>query len=83
MKEQIEKFIQKGKLQRFVKKGEHNRSRDGDKDKREALPRDEDCTPQLLPSVIGEIKMITGGPSTRGLFKSLKKSYQRQVNSIL
>ena len=45
LKEQIEKFIQKGKLQRFVKKGEHNRSRDGDKDKREALPRDEDCTP--------------------------------------
>ena len=83
LKEQIEKFIQKGKLQRFVKKGEHNRSRDGDKDKREALPRDEDCTPQLLPSVIGEIKTITGGPSTRGLFKSLKKSYQRQVNSIL
>ena len=32
--------------------------------------------------MIREIKTITGGPSTRGLFKSLKKSYQSQVNSV-
>ena len=60
-----------------MKKGEHNRSREDDKDKHEASPGDEDHTPQRSPSVIREIKMITGG-----LFKSLKKSYQRQVNSI-
>ena len=82
MKEQIEKFIQKGKLQRFVKKGEHSGSRDDDKDKCEASPRDEDRMPQRSLSVIGEIKTITGEPSTGGLFKSLKKSYRRQVNSI-
>ena len=65
-----------------MKKGEPSRSRDDDKDKREASPRDEDHTSQCPPSVIGEIKTITGGPSTNGSFKSLKKSYQRQVNSI-
>ena len=32
--------------------------------------------------MIGEIKTIMGGPSTRGSFKSLKKAYQRQVNSV-
>ena len=32
--------------------------------------------------MIGEIKTITGRPSTRGSFTSLKKSYQRQVNNI-
>ena len=32
--------------------------------------------------MIGEIKTITGGPFTTGSFKSLKKAYQRQVNSV-
>ena len=32
--------------------------------------------------MIGEIKMITGGPSIGGSFKSLKKSQQRQVNNV-
>ena len=32
--------------------------------------------------MIGEIKTITGGPSTGGSFRSLKKSCQRQVNSV-
>ena len=32
--------------------------------------------------MIGEIKTITGGPFTSGSFKSLKKAYQRQVNSV-
>ena len=82
LKEQIEELIRKGKLQRFVKKGENSRSRDDDNDKREASPRDEDRMPQRPPSVIGEIKTIIGGPSTGGLFKSLKKSYQRQVNNV-
>ena len=45
-------------------------SRNDNKDKREALPKDEDHASQRLPSVIGEIKTITGGS-----FRSLKKSY--------
>ena len=44
LKEQIEELIQKGKLQRFMKRGEPSRSIDDNKDKREALPRDEDHT---------------------------------------
>ena len=31
---------------------------------------------------MGEIKTIIGEPSTKGSFRSLKKSYQKQVNSI-
>ena len=60
-----------------MKKGEPNKSRDDNKDKREASPRDENHMSQRPPSVIGEIKTITGGPSTNGSFKSLNKSYQR------
>ena len=82
LKEQIEELIRKGKLQRFVKKGEPSKFGDDNKCKREASPRDEDITSQHLPSVIAEIKMITSGPSIGGSFKSLKKSYQRHVNSI-
>ena len=65
-----------------MKNEELSRSRDDDKDKREALPKDEDHTSQCPLSVIGEIKTIIGGPSTGGSFRSLKKSYQRQVNSV-
>ena len=32
--------------------------------------------------MIGEIKTIIGGPFIGGSFKSLKKAYQRQVNSV-
>ena len=32
--------------------------------------------------MIGEIKTIAGGPFIAGSFKSLKKAYQRQVNSV-
>ena len=45
LKEQIDELIRKGKLQRFVKKGEPSRSKDDDKDKCETSPRDKDHTP--------------------------------------
>ena len=64
LKEQIEKLIRKEKLQRFIKKGEPNRSRDDNKDKLEASLRDKDLTSQRLPSVIGEIKTTIGRLST-------------------
>ena len=82
LKEQIEELIRKGKLQKYVKKGDTSRSRDNNKDKHEASPRTEDNTSHRPHSVIREIKTIIGGPSTRGLFRSLNKSQERQVNSI-
>ena len=82
LKEQIEELIRKGKLQRFVKKGEPGRSGDDNKGKREASPRDKDIISQRPLSAIEEIKTTTGGASTSGSFKSFKKSYQRLVNSI-
>ena len=58
-------------------KGDSSRSKDNNKDKRKASPKDEDHTSYHPQSSIGEIKMIIGGS-----FRSLKKSQQRQVNSI-
>ena len=31
---------------------------------------------------VGEIQMITGGPISRGSYKSLKKTYHRQTNNV-
>ena len=32
--------------------------------------------------IVGEIRTITGGPIVGGLYKSLRKEIQRQVNSV-
>ena len=82
LKEQIEELIQKGKLQKYVKKGEYSKFRGGNKNQHESSSRSDDRSFQPLQDVIGEIKMTAGGPFTGGSFKSLKKACQRQVNSI-
>ncbi|XP_075636661.1 uncharacterized protein LOC142608888 [Castanea sativa] len=82
LKKQTDELIQKGKLQKYMKKGESSRFRDGRKNHCESSLRDEDSMPQPPQNVIGEIKTITGGPFTGGSFKSLRKACQRQVNSI-
>ena len=68
LKEQIEELIWKGKLQKFVKKGESSRSTDDRKEKYENHPVDEDNSYNRLQSAIGEIKTITGGPPIGGYF---------------
>ena len=65
-----------------MKKGDSSRFRDGNKDQHEGSQRDKDHMPLCPQSAIGEIKTITRGSSIGGSFKSLRKSYQRQVNSI-
>nr|POF25448.1 transposon ty3-i gag-pol polyprotein [Quercus suber] len=82
LKEQIEELIRKGKLQKFVKKGEYVKFRDENKSQHEPSSRGNDRQSQPPQNVVGEIQTITGGPVTRGSFKSLKKTYQRQVNSV-
>ena len=62
-------------MQKYVKKGESSRFKGNDKNQREFSPNDEDHTAQHPLNVIREIKTITGGPSTGGSFKSLKKAY--------
>ncbi|XP_030945784.1 uncharacterized protein LOC115970265 [Quercus lobata] len=80
LKEQIKELIRNGKLQQYIKMGDS--SRYGQKSQQVSSRRDED-RPQPRPqSALGEIKTIAGGPTTRGSFKSLRKSYQRQVNSV-
>ena len=66
LKEQIEELIWKGKLQKFVKKGDSNRSRDDNKGQHKVSQRDEDHIPFRPQSAIGEIKTIIGRPFTRG-----------------
>ncbi|XP_065620093.1 uncharacterized protein LOC136063518 [Quercus suber] len=82
LKEQIEELIRKGKLQKFMKKGEHNKFRGEDKGQRESSSRNDGRQSQPPQNVIGEIQTIAGGPTTGGSFKSPKKTHQRQVNSV-
>lgn len=65
-----------------MKNGDPSRSKDDNKDQREAPQRDEDHTSLRPQTAIGEIKTIMKESSTRGSFKSLHKSYQGQVNSV-
>ena len=74
LKEQIEELIRKGKLQKYVKKGESSRFRDDNKSQRESSPRNEDNMSQPPQNVIGEIKTIAGGPFTGRSFRSLRKA---------
>ena len=67
-------MIQKAKLQKYVKKGEYSKFRDGNESQHESSSKSEDHPFQPPQDVIGEIKTIAGGPFTRGSFKSLKKA---------
>ena len=82
LKEQIEELIQKGKLQKYVKKGQFSKFRDDNKTQHESLSRNDDRPSQPPRRVIGEINTITGGPFSGRSFRSLKKAHQRQVNSV-
>ena len=46
LKEQIEELIRKGKLQKYVKKGEYNKFKDGNKSQHESSSRNDDCLSQ-------------------------------------
>ena len=65
-----------------MKKGEYSIFRDGNKNQHGSSSQDDDRPSQPTQDVIGEIKTITGGLFSRGSFKSLKKAYQRRVNSV-
>ena len=80
LKEQIEELIRNGKLQQYIKRGDSDRY--GQKSEQVSARRDEDHPQPRPQSALGEIKTIVGGPTTGGSFKSLRKSYQRQVNSV-
>ena len=75
-------MIQKGKLQKYVRKREYSNFKGGNKNQREFSSKSDDHPRQPPQDIIGEIKTITGGPFTGGSFRSLKKACQRQVNSV-
>ena len=82
LKQQIGELIRKGKLQKYVKKGESSKFSDGNKSWHESSSRSEDHPFQCPQDVIREIKTIAGGPFIGGSFKSLRKACQRQVNNV-
>ena len=63
--------MKKGDSTKYSQKGQHGGFR-----------KDEDHSQPYPPTALGEIKTITGGPTAGGSFHSLKKSFQRQVNSV-
>ena len=63
--------MKKGDSTKYGQKGQHGGFR-----------RDEDHSQPCPQTALEEIKTITGGPTTGGSFRSPKKSYQRQVNSV-
>ena len=63
LKEQIKELIRKGKLQKYVKKGELSRFRDDNKSRHEFLSRDEEHPFQPPQNVIGEITPVAEGHS--------------------
>nr|XP_023927981.1 uncharacterized protein LOC112039343 [Quercus suber] len=73
LKEQIEELIQRGKLQKFVKRDHQPRLRAEDKNHDNAKDDRRDHPKQ----VVGEIQTIAGGPVLEGSYKSLKKTYYR------
>ena len=78
LKEQIEELIQRGQLQKFVKKDYQSCHRTKEKsidDKKE----DEWDYPK---QVVGEIKTITEGSVVWASYRSFRKAVQRQVNSV-
>ena len=77
LKEQIEELIQKGKLQKYVKKGKYSKFKGGSKNQHEFSSKSDDRPHQPPQDVIGKIKTIAGGPFTGGSFRSLKKVCQR------
>ena len=82
LKEQIEELIRKGKLHKYVKKGEHSSFKMSNKNQSEFAPRGNDRPHQPPQDVIREIQTILGGSLTGGSFRSLKMATQRQVNSV-
>ncbi|XP_023889848.1 uncharacterized protein LOC112001909 [Quercus suber] len=78
LKDQIEELIQRGKLQKFMKRDHQPQLKTEDKN-HDAVKGDGRDHPK---QVVGEIRTIVGGPVSGGLYKSLKKTYYRQVNSV-
>ena len=65
-----------------MKKNKSNKFRSDHRSQHESSSKNDDYQPQPPQNVIREIKTIAGGPFTVGSFKSFKKAYQKQVNSV-
>ena len=78
LKEQIEELIQRGKLQKFVKKDYQARQQTEEKPTDDQREEDQDD----LKPIVGEIRTITRRPVVKGSYKSLRKAVQRQVKSV-
>ena len=71
-------MIQRGRLQKFIKRDHYPRARADDNPYDNVKDDGRDHPKQ----VVGEIRTITGGLVSGGLYKSLKKTYYRKINSV-
>ncbi|XP_023873740.1 uncharacterized protein LOC111986342 [Quercus suber] len=78
LKEQIEELIQRGKLQKFVKRDHQPRPSAEDKNQDDVKDDRRDHPKQVM----GEIRTTIGRPVLGGSYKSLKTTYYRQVNNV-
>ena len=78
LKEQIKELIQRGKLQKFIKRDHQSRSRVENKPHDDTKDDGRDHPKQA----VGEIRTIARGPVSGGSNKSLKKTYYQQINSV-
>ena len=78
LKEHIEELIQRGKLQKFVKK--YYQACQRIEEKYTDNHKEEDR--ENLEPIMGEIRTIIEGPVIGGSYKSLRKAVQRQVNNV-
>ena len=70
---QIEELIRKGKLQKYVKKGDYSNFKGGSKGQRQFSSRNDDRPHQPPQDISGEINTISGGPSLEGHSNPLRK----------
>ena len=82
LKEHLEELIQKRKVIKIVSKDSPSQTKQATRTRSDEKPRNKDRPQEHPRDAIVEILMINEGPTAGGLFKSLKKSQQRKVNSV-
>jgi hypothetical protein len=75
LKEQVETLIRQGQLQKYVGRPPNARPL--------KPQRSKERTENPKPGPIGEIRTIVGGLAARGISRTSRKAYARQMHNIL
>ena len=75
LKKQVEMLIRQDKLQKYVGRPPNAHP--------PKAQRPKEWTENPKPGPVGEIRTIVGGPAARGISRTSRKVYARQVHNIL